>query len=276
MNTIFDLSEKNALITGGAGLLGVQHAIALGRSQANIYLVDIDDNNLNVALNQLSRQGIKNVFPIICDITSEEQVHTLFDKLIVKDVFIDILVNNAGIDHKVDSKSNLTNNTAFENFSLETWKRELAVTLDGTFLMSKYFGSEMARKSGGSIINIASDLSVIAPDNRIYNFEYYTGIIEKTKSKPISYSTSKTALIGITRYLAAYWAKEGVRVNAISPGGIFSNQDARFVELLINLIPMGRMAKIDEYHGAIVFLASNASAYLTGQNIIIDGGRTII
>ena len=274
--SLFDLSKKNVLVTGGGGLLGVQHAVALSRANASVYLLDSDSNNLDRAISVLNENQIGSITGIVCDITDESQVRLVFENLMKQEVFIDVLINNAGIDHKIDSGLSNKKNTAFESFPLGAWKKELAVALDGAFLMCKYFGSEMARRSRGSIINIASDLSVISPDNRIYSFESDSGILDRTKSKPVSYSVSKTALIGITRYLAAYWAKDGVRVNAVSPGGIYTNQDARFVELLTNLIPMGRMANIDEYHGVILFLSSSASAYMTGQNIIIDGGRTII
>lgn len=276
MNSLFDLKHKNALVTGGAGLLGIQHTIALSRANANIYLLDIDDDRMNKALGIINDKNIKNVVPIICDITDENQVRKTCEDLLNKNIFIDILINNAGIDHKVDSVIDYKKNSSFENFPLDMWKKELSVTVDGAFLMCKYFGSEMARRSSGSIINVASDLSVIAPDNRIYNFEEDHRLHDKTKSKAISYSVSKTALIGITRYLAAYWAKDGVRVNAISPGGVYTNQDPQFVDLLSSLIPMGRMANIDEYQGIIIFLACGASSYMTGQNIVIDGGRTII
>ena len=273
---LFDLSRKNVLVTGGGGLLGVQHAIALSRANASVYLLDSDHNNLDMSLKVLNDNKIKDIKGIVCDVTDESQVKLVFENLIKQDIFIDVLINNAAIDHKIDSDLIIKKNTAFESFPLEMWKKELAVTVDGAFLMCKYFGSEMSRRSRGSIINIASDLSVISPDNRIYSFESEGGIHDKTKSKAISYSVSKTALIGITRYLAAYWAMDGVRVNAVSPGGIYTNQDERFVKLLSSLIPMGRMANIDEYHGVILFLACSASSYMTGQNIIVDGGRTVI
>ena len=271
-----DLSGKNILITGGGGLLGIQHAIALGSQNANVYLLDKDSSKLSKANEILKAYNDFQVFPILCDVTNEGEVKQAFNKLIKSDVFIDTLINNASLNHDVSPESRVTRDTSFENYELNIWKNELDVSLDGTFLMCKYFGSEMARRKFGSIINISSDLSVIAPDNLIYNFASESAEIDKSKAKPISYSVSKTAIIGITRYLAAYWGKDNVRVNALSPGGVYNNHDQRFVDLLIQRIPMGRMANIDEYHAIIIFLCSDGSKYMTGQNIIIDGGRTII
>jgi len=159
-----------------------------------------------------------------------------------------------------------------ENFPLAQWDADLAVGLTGAFLCSQVMGTEMARRGKGVILNVASDLAVIAPDQRIYR---QPGTPENQQPvKPVTYSVVKTALVGLTRYLATYWANAGVRVNAISPGGVFNGQPKDFVDLLTNRIPLGRMARIDEYRGAVLFLCSDASSYMTGSNLVIDGGRS--
>ena len=159
-----------------------------------------------------------------------------------------------------------------EFFPLEQWDADLNVGLKGAFLCSQVIGSEMARRKQGVIVNVASDLAVIAPDQRLYR---KPGLPEDQQPvKPVTYSVVKTGLIGLTRYLATYWAGSGIRVNAISPGGVYNNQADDFVERLANLIPLGRMANANEYQAAILFLCSDASSYMTGSNLVIDGGRS--
>ncbi|HEY3667467.1 MAG TPA: SDR family oxidoreductase, partial [Polyangiaceae bacterium] len=183
---------------------------------------------------------------------------------------IDGLINNAAHNPKVEGKGLAA--TRFENFSLEDWSRDLAVGLTGAFLVSQVFGAHMAAHGGGVIVNIASDLGVIAPDQRIYR---RPGLPESEQPvKPVTYSVVKGGLVMFTKYLATYWAEQNVRVNALVPGGVYAGQPDDFVERLTNLIPMGRMAKQDEYRAALVFLCSDASSYMTGSNLIVDGGRT--
>jgi len=162
----------------------------------------------------------------------------------------------------------------FEAFPIPQWQTEIAVGLTGAMLCSRAFGGAMAKSGGGVILNIASDLGVIAPDQRLYRQPNVTRE-EEQPVKPVTYSVIKHGLIGLTKYHATYWADRGVRVNAISPGGVFNNQDSAFVEKLTRLIPMGRMADVDEYRAAVQFLCSDASSYMTGQNIIMDGGRSV-
>ena len=180
-----------------------------------------------------------------------------------------ILINNAANNPKMESADS-RNFSRVEFFPMETWDADLAVGLTGAFLCSRVFGSEMAARGAGVIVNIASDLGLISPDQRLYA---QPGLEPEAQPvKPVTYSVVKSGLIGLTRYLATYWT--GVRVNAISPGGVFTNQPEEFVARLSQLIPMGRMARIDEYQAAILFLCSDASSYMTGANLVIDGGRT--
>jgi NAD(P)-dependent dehydrogenase (short-subunit alcohol dehydrogenase family) len=164
------------------------------------------------------------------------------------------------------------NFSRFENFPMEQWASDIGVGLTGAFLCSQVFGVEMARRRRGVILNIASDLAVIGPDQRLYRKDGLSD--DRQPAKPVTYSVVKSALIGLTRYLATYWADAGVRVNAISPGGVYDGQPADFVAKLTSLIPMGRMAAVDEYQGAVLFLVSDASSYMTGSNLVVDGGRT--
>jgi NAD(P)-dependent dehydrogenase (short-subunit alcohol dehydrogenase family) len=210
----------------------------------------------------------------LCDITNENNVEKAFKQVLDQKGRVDILVNNASIDHKVPL--NLSENIKdfrFENFDLSSWQNELAVGLTGAIFCSKYATKNMIKNKSGIIINISSDLGVIAPDQRIYKkslpdenqVEYF---------KPFSYSVIKHGLIGLTKYLSTYLADFGIRVNTLSPGSIFNNQDPEFLQNLEKNIPIGRLANVGEYKGAIQFLASNASSYMTGQNLIIDGGRS--
>jgi NAD(P)-dependent dehydrogenase (short-subunit alcohol dehydrogenase family) len=186
---------------------------------------------------------------------------------------VDILINNAAIDPKVDPDQGITEASRLENFPLQQWELQVAVGLTGAFLCSQVFGTVMARDGkGGVILNIASDLSVLSPDQRLYRKDGLADDMQPVK--PVTYSVVKAGLVGLTRYLATYWADCGVRANALSPGGIFTGQNDEFVRRLSALIPLGRMARRDEYRAAVQFLCSDAAAYLNGQNILMDGGRS--
>jgi NAD(P)-dependent dehydrogenase (short-subunit alcohol dehydrogenase family) len=268
--TPYDCSNKIALVTGAAGLMGVQHAAALLETGARVIITDVD----RVKLDQV-KAALSITYPEDCiiveilDVTNSDNIEVINGKY-----HIDILVNNAAVDPKVDSDMDKLRSSRFENFSEKSWKLELDVGITGAFLCTKIVGHSMALRQNGVILNIASDLSVIAPDQRIYRQE---GLSEELQPvKPVTYSVIKSALVGLTKYTASYWAKESVRCNALSPGGIFNKQSQDFVDKLTSLIPMNRMAEVTEYKSAIQFLTSDASAYMTGQNIVMDGGRSII
>ncbi len=269
----YDLTGKTALITGAAGLLGKEHAAALAALGAKVVLTDISKDSLqNVAQKLKTEFSDEQIQTYEMDVTSIASIKSVQEQ-VNNNGQIDILINNAAIDPKVNADNNLVEISRFEHFPLSQWNFQLEVGLTGAFLCSQAFGTAMAKRGDGVILNIASDLSIIAPDQRLYQKPELPQVQQPVK--PVTYSVIKTALIGLTRYLATYWADRGVRVNALSPGGVYNNQGEEFVTRLTNLIPMGRMANRDEYRGAIQFLCSDASRYMTGQNIAIDGGRSV-
>jgi len=270
----FDLTNRLALITGAAGLLGVQHSRALLEAGSDVILQDIDDEKLDRTQKSLSRMYPNRVIlTSSSDITSEISMYALQKKLESEQLIVSILINNAAINPKYEEIENNSFGSRLENFDLKDWESQLRVGLTGAFICSKIFGSAMAKNKSGVIVNIASDLSIISPDQRLYEVK---GLDPSEQPvKPITYSVIKSGLIGLTKYLATYWRDAGVRVNALSPGGVYDGQSAEFLERLAYLVPLGRMANADEYREAIQFLSSDASSYMTGQNLVIDGGRTI-
>jgi NAD(P)-dependent dehydrogenase (short-subunit alcohol dehydrogenase family) len=270
----FDLNGKWALITGGAGLLGKEHALALLEVGANIVLWDINRENLMKINSDLTRNfSKKTIITSVVDISKEDEVFEACKKLDSKGITISILINNAAINPKYGSENTEIAFSRVENLSLDDWNYQVSVGLTGAFICSKNFGTKMAANNSGVILNISSDLSVIAPDQRLYKL---SGVMDNSQPvKPITYSVIKSGLVGMTKYLATYWSANGVRVNALSPGGIYEDQNDDFVKKISDLIPLGRMAKSNEYRSAVQFLCSDASSYMTGQNIVIDGGRSV-
>ena len=271
----YDLTGRTALVTGAGGLLGRQHVAALVEAGARVVLTDIGQKQAEAAIDTIRESSpLSELIAAALDVTSLDSVRALADDLAGRAIPIDILVNNAAIDPKVTSAPGVMHSSRFEAFPIPQWQTEIAVGLTGAMLCAQVFGSAMAMRGHGVIVNVASDLGVIAPDQRLYRQPHVTRE-EEQPVKPVTYSVIKHGLIGLTKYLATYWADHGVRVNAISPGGVFNNQDPAFVERLTRLIPMGRMADPDEYRAAIQFLCSDASRYMTGQNIVLDGGRSV-
>lgn len=271
----FDLTGKTGLITGAAGLLGIEHATALLEAGASLVLTDISESALAAAADSLAKTYDSSRIRVeAMDVSQPSAIHAVASRLALEKRRIDILINNAAIDPKVTGDQGVLETSRLENFPADQWNLQLAVGLTGSFLCSQIFGTAMASDAkGGVIINIASDLSVFSPDQRLYR---KSGLPDDMQPvKPVTYSVIKAGLIGLTRYLATYWADRGVRSNALSPGGVFNGQGEEFVQRLSSLIPLGRMASRDEYRSAIQFLCSDASSYLNGQNIVMDGGRSV-
>ena len=269
----FDLSGRVAVITGGAGLLGVKHAEAIAELGGHPVLLDLDAENARQRAEETAAIFNVDALALAADVTNRSSLLEALAATRERFGHVDILINNAAYDPKVGSNG-LANGASsrLENFPADVWHRHLEVSLTGAFLASQVFGAEMAGRSRGVILNIASDMGILGPDQRIYQ---QVGLEKHQQPvKPVSYCVAKAGLLGLTRYLATYWADRGVRVNAISPGGVFQGQDAAFVQRLSRLIPLGRMADQDEYKAAIAFLVSDASSYMTGTNLVIDGGRS--
>lgn len=271
----FNLANKTTLITGAAGLLGIEHAAALLECDATVVLTDLSEEALQAAREKLSDEfPAGKLHAYVMDVADLESVQAVQKKLVEQNVFVDVLVNNAAIDPKVKGEQGVLETSRLENFPREQWDLQVAVGLTGAFHCSQVFGTDMAQRgNGGVILNIASDLSVFAPDQRLYQKE---GLAEDMQPvKPVTYSVIKAGLVGLTRYLATYWADQGVRCNALSPGGVFNGQNEAFVQRLNALIPLGRMAERDDYRAALQFLCSDASSYMNGQNVVMDGGRSV-
>ncbi len=260
----FNLDGKVAVVTGAAGLLGKAHIHALAAAGANVVLVDLESDVCAERAEKLIREFGGNHKHFACDVTDLSQWQLLREKIRKHFNRIDILLNNAGYTNRTKSK---TYGNQFSEFPLETWHAIMDVNLTGVFLGCRVIGSEMVKAGAGSIINIASLYGVVSPNHNIYP---ETGI-----SQPVAYSVSKAGVIALTRYLATLWGKTGVRVNALTPGGIYDGQNSTFVNRFNALNPMGRMGTPAELQGALLFLASDASQYCTGHNLVVDGGWTV-
>ena len=267
----FGLENKIIIVTGGSGLMGKKHAEAIMEFGGIPILLDVNDEEGLKVQESLNETFLQNCEYISCNITKQSEIEDTKIYLLSKYNKIDGLINNAAVNPKYDLIKN-NNESRLENINVESWNQEISVGLTGAMLCSKIFGYEMSKNKGGVIINVSSDLGLIAPNQNIYKNK--NTIDENQPVKPVSYSVIKHGLIGLTKYLSTYWNDKGVRCNAICPGGIYTGQDKAFVNDLINLIPMGRMANENEYKATIIYLLSDASKYMTGSNLIIDGGRT--
>ncbi len=263
---LFSLKNKTAIVTGALGLLGKEHCKALSEAGANVIAADINELECADFAKTLQTESMGSGL----DVTNPDSIKKLRDKVLQKFGHIDVLVNNAAINDMFENPKAAAEQSKFENYPLELWQKSVDVNLTGVFLCSQIIGTEMAKQKSGSIINIASTYGITAPDQSLY--------IKKDGSqsfyKPPAYSATKGAVIMFTKYLAAYWGKAGVRVNTLTPGGVENSQDEFFIEKYSAKTPLGKMAKPTDYKGALIFLASNASSYMTGANLIVDGGWT--
>ncbi|MDR3665223.1 MAG: SDR family oxidoreductase [Ignavibacteriaceae bacterium] len=262
----FSLKGRTAIVTGALGLLGKQHCYALSEAGAYVVVCDIDEKKCCEFAKTLPYPGMGAG----ADITKPESVKVLRAKILDQSGKIDILVNNAAINDMFENPNTAGELSMFENYPIEMFRKSMEVNITGTFICAQVIGSEMARAGKGNIINIASTYGIVAPDQSIYK----DAEGKQTFYKSAAYPVTKGAVIAFTKFLAAYWGNKGVRVNALSPGGVENNQDKYFIDNYSKRTPLGRMAKPHDYKGALVFLASDASDYMTGANLIVDGGWT--
>lgn len=263
---LFSLKGKNAIVTGAAGILGSRFCTGLAEFGANVALVDLDQTVVGAFAQELSDiYGVKAV-GIACDITSPESVRNMVATSVDALGDVNILHNNAaGKSNDLDAFF-----APFEEYSLEQWREIMSVNIDGMFLVAQAVGKQMVTQGkGGSIVQTASIYGIMAPDQRIYEGSFYMG---RPINTPAVYSASKAAVVGLTKYLATYWSEKGIRVNTLTPGGVESGQNEDFKRNYSARIPLGRMANRDEMVGALIYLASDASSYVTGHNLIVDGG----
>ncbi len=267
----FSLSGRVAVITGGAGLLGMRHAEAIAAAGGIPVIADRRaDAAESAAADVAARFGVP-AFGALVDVTAEGSVEGLLAQVLRRFDRVDILVNNAANNPKVEDAGSAF--SRLERFPLDQWNADVAVGLTGAFLCAKHFGSAMARAGKGCIVNVSSEYGVIAPDQRLY---HVAGKPESEQPvKPVSYTAVKAGLHGLTLYLATYWADAGVRVNTISVGGVENAQPREFLERAATRIPMGRMAQPHEYQGTLVYLCSDASSFVTGANVVVDGGKSV-
>ena len=264
----FDVSKQVVVITGASGALGGEYAQMFLEANAKVVCLDI---SLSENISSLKKLYPKSFLFQNVDITSKKSIEQSLKETINFFGSPTVLVNNAGLDSPPSAPPEDTG--TFEGYPESSWDKDLEVNLKGIFLTCQVYGAEMAKNNYGSIINISSIYGSVSPDQSIYQYlrdegnEFY---------KPISYSVSKSGILNLTRYLATYWAKQGVRVNTLTLAGVLAGQDQRFLDAYCNRIPIGRMADLHEFNGAILFLASSASTYMTGSNLVIDGGWTAI
>jgi NAD(P)-dependent dehydrogenase (short-subunit alcohol dehydrogenase family) len=281
MMDLFSLKDKVAIVTGACGLLGTKHCEALAAAGAHVIAADLDEAAARRVAEGLPgegavTQGVDLVegghLGIGLDVTDRESLQGARRRILDAFGRIDVLVNNAAINDMFENPLLAAEQSRFEQYPLEMWDRSWKVNVSGVFLCSQVFGSVMAERGAGSIINIASTYGIVAPDQNIYRDEEGRQTFYKSPAYPVT----KSAVIGFTKFLASYWGNRNVRVNALSPGGVENSQEEWFRKNYAAKTPLGRMAAPSDYQGAIVFLAGDASAYMTGANLVVDGGWTAI
>ena len=272
IKNIFQINSKVIVITGAAGLLGRKHAEVIAAYGGSPILIDLPNSNVEDITIALNEKYNTNAMSFFGDITHENEIESISSKVFDEYGRIDGLVNNAANNPKIESQSK-KNFSRLENFTIDQWNKDISVGLTGAFLCSKHFGYRISlNEMGGSIVNISSDLGIIAPDQRLYQNDWEEN--DQQNVKPVSYSVVKSGIIGLTKYLSTYWPNQNVRCNAICPGGVLNGQDQIFIEKISSRIPLNRLAKPDEYQGTLLWMLSDASSYLNGAIVSVDGGRT--
>lgn len=265
---LFSLSGKTVVVTGGLGQLGMTYAVALAECGARVASLDktgLDGGAKSGTFNKMLEVG--QIVHFVVDITKREEIKKALDDIRRKLGEPDVLVNNAALDSPPGAPESEVG--PFELYPQESFNKVMDVNVNGTFLCCQVFGGAMAEAGRGSIINISSIYGILSPNQDIYEFRRKNGGVFY---KPVAYSVSKSAIMNLTRYLATYWAKKGVRVNTLTLAGVFNNQPQEFLDAYCARMPLGRMANAEEYIGPVLFMASDASSYMTGSNLVVDGG----
>jgi NAD(P)-dependent dehydrogenase (short-subunit alcohol dehydrogenase family) len=269
MSSAFDVSGRAIIVTGGAGLLGREYGQALVDAGASVVLADLNEDGVTATARAIKGSG--KAIGVGVDVTDEASVAALVRAALSAFGRIDALVNNAALNPAVSQEPNAEFDAPFERYPLEIWNRTMAVNLTGMFLCAREVAPTMLAQKRGVIVNVSSTYGLVGPDQRLYAS---TASGARQGYKPVAYSVTKSGVLGFTRYLAAYWAGTGIRVNTLTPGGVFNDQPEDFVQRYSSRTPMGRMAERHEYSAALLFLVSDASSYMTGANVVVDGGWT--
>ena len=270
----FSIRGKVCVVTGGGGLIGMKHTEAILEGEGIPVLLDIAPNGMERVKKAVTEEygEDRTVETFVTDITDRKTLEEVRDRLLEKYGHIDVLINNAANNPKVEEASKNLGPIRFHNFPVEMWNQDLAVGLTGAMLCAQVFGEVMEKQGSGVVLNISSDYGLIAPDQRIYRKEGLPD--DQQMVKPVSYSVVKHGMIGLTKYLAVYWADKGIRVNTLCPASLENGQNEEFVKKISNLIPMGRMSRPDEYVCTVLYMISDAATYMTGSTVVLDGGRT--
>jgi len=265
----FSLENRVAIITGGAGFLGKHYCQSLAEFGAHVVIADIEGAAAIEIARQVSEESGVEAFAHATDVSDPNSVKDLVAATTEKFDRIDILVNNAALDPKFDSGHIGEHTNRFEDFPFDMWQQALDVNLTGMYLCAQAVSAPMLEANRGLIVNVSSTYGMVGPDQRLYERED-----EPVQYKPVTYTVTKAAVLGLTRYLATYFRNTGIRVNTLTPGGVFAGHDEEFVHRYSDKTILGRMADPDEMSGALLFLVSDASSYMTGANLVVDGGWT--